>query len=123
MQKTPFPSRNPAQRKDCRWEADFSGQIRSWGYQSHGSHWWNGDSPGIWGQKLSVNTTPLLAVYPAAFCARANFPEADLNWDNFRVTLAQNSDKAVPTMSAKGYASGAVRIAFKAHIDAFASMG
>ena len=42
-------------------DGDFSGQIRSQGYQSHGSHWWNGDSPGIWGQKLSVGTTAFIA--------------------------------------------------------------
>ena len=30
----------------------LSGQIRSHGYQSHGSHWWNGDSPGILGTEI-----------------------------------------------------------------------
>lgn len=31
---------------------DFSGPIRSQGYPSLGSHWWNGESPRICGQKL-----------------------------------------------------------------------
>jgi len=61
--ETPIPRRNPAKRQDCRWVGDFSVQIRGRGYQSPENHRWNGDSPGIWRQKLSVNTTPLHMAY------------------------------------------------------------
>ncbi len=60
-----------------RREADFSGRIRSQGYQSHGNHSWSGGfSQGIWGRKLSVNTTPF-----DLHCTVEAIGEFDLHFD------------------------------------------